>query len=256
VSILRRIKALVRPRGARGVKIAKASARAKAVQQILGRSLSLEKRTKQITDEIRSRMAADTSPFPETAFPKYSTVGEHFCKASSGDSKLALLSALVRLHEAKSILEVGTGYGLSALTMALSQRVPQLSTIDYFEPQATIGAANILANSSQIECIKAPKEEALPRLANGDRRFDFVFHDGGHDGDAYVSDFEVILPCLEKGSIYIIDDIGWDDGSKRQFTRARSRRTCREGWLELLRHSRVDGALEFEGRTGILLLTK
>ena len=189
------------------------------------------------------------------ADPVYPTIALHFAKASSGDAKLALLQQLVGYRGAKHVLELGTAYGLSSIAMAKTKERPQIVSIEFAEPQATLGPENLrTVDVDSVECIHADKIEALPRLAAEGRRFDFVFHDGGHTGDFYVSDFALIAPMLEPESIYVIDDIIWDDRPEiRALTEPRSRRTCFEGWQELLTDPKVDGALVINRNVGILL---
>jgi predicted O-methyltransferase YrrM len=183
-------------------------------------------------------------------------VARHFAGASSGEAKLALLQQLSRVRPATAILEIGTAYGLSAIAMALAPERPRVTTIDFFEPQASIGPANIKSiGLSNVECVTENKLAALPRLAGEGRHFDFVFHDGGHAGDWYISDFETIVPMLEPHSIYVIDDITWDSRPHmRELTKSHSKRTCFEGWQELLKDPRVEGAVVANHSIGILLL--
>ncbi|HWT11290.1 MAG TPA: class I SAM-dependent methyltransferase [Allosphingosinicella sp.] len=235
------------------VTVAKDSARARDLSALLSGRLTLDPGIKSVVDQVRARAAADTTPYPPEAYGGYATIGEHAAAASSRDPKLALLEALVRRRAAGSILEIGTAYGLSAVTMALAQGSPNVVTIDFFEPQASVGPKNIASVTGGVQCIKERKEEALPRLHREGRKFDLVFHDGGHTGDGYVQDFDTIHPMLTPQSIYIIDDIAWDEGERRGFTSDKSRRTCREGWEELLRDPRVEGAVVANRSVGILL---
>lgn len=236
------------------VELAKSSPRTAALAELLADPGPLDVRIAAAVAAVRERLERDATPRRASSFGPYATVGEHFSAASSKDAKLAMLEAIVRFQDAGSILEIGTAYGISAIAMALAQREPRLVTIEAFEPQATIGAANIRSVTSGVECVNERKETALPRLAAEGRRFDLVFHDGGHTGDAYVEDFATIRTMLEPASIYMIDDIAWDEGRKRAATGETSRRTCLEGWQELVADPNVEGALVCNKNLGILLI--
>ena len=237
----------------RKIKIVKPSDRVEELATTLRSPRSLSAGTRQQVRTIAAQMRANTTPH---AGDRYGTVAEHFAGASSNEAKLALLEQLVVYRGAKSVLEIGTAYGLSAITMASSGNKPTVVTIDFFEPQATLGPRNIRsAGADNVECVTEDKATALPRLAQEGRRFDFVFHDGGHAGDQYVQDFEAILPMLEPQSLYVVDDIAWDDSPAiRERTRQHSERTCFEGWQELLRHPQVKGAITVGESVGVLVI--
>ena len=234
------------------IRIVKQSPDIVAVAEVLRTKARLSRLIRARMNSIRAAMLADDSPYPKNTYGDHQTVGEHFLAASSGYDKLSVLETLVRWKDAKSVLEVGTAYGLSAITLAMAQKEANVWTIEAFEPQATIGPQNISAAVRGVTCITERKESALPRLCEEGRRFDFVYHDGGHSGDDYVRDFHTILPMLEPGSLYIIDDIAWDDDRHRLFTQTRSRRTCREGWNEVMEDSQVKGALVYAMGTDLV----
>lgn len=251
MSFLRKLWRSLRARSRR-IEVVKSSDRAERLAARLQASVALSAEARRAVEDVSARMRLRRDPHPDA---RYAAVADHFAGSSSGERKLALLQQLVAYDGAGSILELGTAYGLSSIAMSLMEHRPKIVTIDFFEPQASIGPENLRSvGADTVECIKQDKVEALPRLAAEGRRFDFVFHDGGHTGDWYVSDFATIYPMLEKGSLYVIDDIAWDRVPEiRKMTESMSRRTCFEGWQELLGDERVDGAVVINGNVGILL---
>ena len=253
MSVLRSVIAALPWKARPSATVVKPSPRASSAAALLNSRIALDPATKRAVDDIRKRMAGDVTPYSGN-YGSFGTVGEHFVAASSNDHKLAMLQALVRQRGARSVLEIGTAYGISAVALAMARDGMHVTTIEGFEPQATIGPRNIASVVEGVECLPARKEEAFPRLAAGDRRFDLVFHDGGHLGDAYVDDFEAIHPILSREAVYVIDDAFHDDTPKRrEFSSSRSRRTCREAWEELVADDRVEGALVCGKTVGILL---
>ena len=87
------------------------------------------------------------------------------------------------------------------------------------------------------------------RATSSSETFDFLFHDGGHSGDDYVSDYQQTSAMLRSGAVMIIDDIRLDDGSAKQ-----GMRSCYEGWLEIVRSDRVTFAAEIDTDIGIVRL--
>jgi predicted O-methyltransferase YrrM len=251
MNLLRRIWRRLRARP-RDVEVVKPSARAERLAALLRGNASLGADARRAVEQVTASMNRRSDPHPD---PRYGTVARHFAGSSSGEPKLALLQQLIGYRGARSVLEVGTAYGLSSIAIATSKQRPSVVTIDFPEPQASIGPENLRSvGATNVECIKQDKVEALPRLAAEGRKFDFVFHDGGHTGDWYVSDFATIAPMLEPESVYVIDDIAWDRTPEiRAITQPKSRRTCFEGWQELLADPKVDGAVVINGNVGILL---
>jgi predicted O-methyltransferase YrrM len=230
-------------------RIVKPSAEAVALSWAL-RTPNLDPKILAAVNVIRERMRVDSTPWVQS-YGGFRTVGEHFSAASSRDENLAMLQALVRHRRAMSVLEIGAAYGVSGTAIVMAQERAGLVTIEGFEPQATFARQNL--PSTGIEIVKAEKDEAIAGLASEDRRFDLVFHDGGHAGDYYVNDFNAIYPMLARPATFIVDNIYHDDGARREVTRPLSRRTCREGWEELVADPRVSGAVVYRNSVGILL---
>jgi predicted O-methyltransferase YrrM len=250
LSLLSSVKKMIRGESA-SCEVVKPSARASRLHRLLSEPLSLSPEIGDAIDRITAEMMKRSDPHPSE---RYETVAEHFAGASSTRRKLAVWEALVREQRPRSILELGTAYGLSAVTMAMAQERPRIVTIDFFEPQASIGPENIRTIVPEgVRCITKDKNLALPELAAAGERFDYVFHDGGHTGDYYVKDFHTIMPMVEPASTYIIDDIAWDKTPEIRKYTSESRRTCYEGWLEVVDDERVEGAMVWKS-VGILLL--
>lgn len=199
---------------------------------------------------LDQRMAAKTDLHRNAKVP----VVEHYKAASSRGRKAALLERLVRYQRAKSILEVGTAYGASGMALALSQEEPPLVTIEFSPNQGEIGRANLLAEVPEAECIFENEVTAIPRLVAEGRRFDFVFHDAAHRGDSYIRAYEALLPALEPGALFALDDIQWDDKPKNRSKTAVSPITCRQAWEQIVARDEVNGGLLVNGRIGVLLL--
>ena len=246
-----KFQSMTRLRSPTPVVVVRSSPGAARIAGAMTRIPGLDKDTLAVLASVTAEVSRNLEPYPE---PHYPTVAAHFSSASSSLPKLSMLSALVRLSRAKSILEIGTGYGLSAIAMAKAQTRPGLLTIDQYEPQVTISRKHLAAifPDDNVKLVAGDKRDIVPRLARDGRRFDLIFHDGGHDGDAYVRDFEALLPTLNAGGLFLIDDIRWDDEPTRRARTPHSRRTCYEGWREVASHNRVLGAVEIGGRLGIL----
>jgi predicted O-methyltransferase YrrM len=246
-------KRLVAPLSAPPIVVVKSSSAATRIANATRNVPQLDQDTTAALDTVAAHVGQIGDPYPE---PIYGTVADHFAASSSSRPRLALLAHLVKMVDAKSILEIGTAYGMSAIAMAKAQEKPALITVDGFEPQISISRRLFRATfpDGGVEQIAGDKSEVIARLVRDGRRFDFVLHDGGHDGDAYVRDFADMLPSLTRNSLLLIDDIDWDCTPEVRARTSHSRRTCYEGWREVAQHDRVEGAIEIRRKLGIVLV--
>ncbi len=93
-------------------------------------------------------------------------------------------------------------------------------------------------------------EEALAPAAARMAPVDFIFHDGGHSGDAYVRDFQAVVEALAPGGVVIFDDIRWN-----QPLDPRVDPRCYEGWREVAAHPRVERAVEIGNELGMVMVS-
>ena len=106
------------------------------------------------------------------------------------------LNMLVKISNAKSILEVGTSNGYSGLWFldALKTTKGHLTTIEYYDKRQSIARANF------DRCGFAGMYTPL-----SDKRFDFVFIDANKR--EYVKNFELIKPHLLPNAIIAADNV-------------------------------------------------
>lgn len=126
-------------------------------------------------------------------------------KMMSGHMLGTFLRMLVGISQAKSVLEIGTFTGYSALSMAME--LPEDGTITTLDndPEATKIAQHYWAQShlgKQIELRLGPALETLEEL---DGPFDFVFIDA--DKTEYKAYWEAVLPKVSSKGIIVVDNV-------------------------------------------------
>lgn len=122
------------------------------------------------------------------------------------------MQLLLRILNAKNVLELGTFTGYSALAMALA--LPddgRLITCD-INTESTDRAISFWKKAAQdhkIECRIAPALETLHQLINDGRthQFDFIFIDA--DKTNYLNYYELALQLIRKNGIIAIDNVLW-----------------------------------------------
>lgn len=128
------------------------------------------------------------------------------------------LKAVAEYATSKKVLEIGTGRGTGAYSMALADCVEMITTLDivpFTQKQHTaIGYENAFASNSDLNyLIPYPEKSKIEfRLAPGFEReveYDLAFIDGDHTNESVVrNDFEMCKHVLDNGGIIIWDDYG------------------------------------------------
>ena len=122
----------------------------------------------------------------------------------------AFLRMIVAVSRARSILEIGTFTGYSALSMASA--LPDdgtLVTCD-IDPVATAVARRYFAEAGYTDRITlrmGPGLDTIRQLAADGRRVDLVFIDA--DKDNYVNYWDAVLPLLPVGGLIVADNTLW-----------------------------------------------
>ena len=177
-------------------------------------------------------------------FSFQSTIKSEFKRAAITPKKGELLHLITQFIAPKSILELGTNLGLSALYMGLSSHksITELSTIEGCKD------LSVFANEFLTDRLKDFKvlsynglfNEVLPQILKEEHPIDLVYNDGDHRSQSIIEYFEIILPYLHQNSAFILDDIYWNEDMNN-------------GWKQLCNHPKVTLSLDlFE--LGILFI--
>ena len=117
------------------------------------------------------------------------------------------LGFLVRMRQARRILELGTFTGYSSICMALE--LPEgghITTCDVNEETTEI-ARRYAAEAGVIDRIDYRLGPAAETIAELDGPFDLVFIDADKDG--YVDYYEAALPKVADDGVIIADNVLW-----------------------------------------------
>ena len=126
---------------------------------------------------------------------------------TTGRLEAGLLKLLARLMGARSILEIGTFGGYSALTMA--EALPQEGTLVTCDedPVAIAFARKYFSQSPHGKKITLLEGPALESLKTLEGPFDMAFIDA--DKENYSNYYEMILPMIRKGGLIAVDNVLW-----------------------------------------------
>ena len=117
------------------------------------------------------------------------------------------MQLLIKINNAKKILEVGTFTGYSALSMALATKDDGLVTcLD--KNEKTSEKAKYFFNKAKLDdkvmTIFGPALDSLKKFAHDKKIFDLVFIDANKKN--YIKYFNISLDIIKKKGIIIIDN--------------------------------------------------
>jgi caffeoyl-CoA O-methyltransferase len=150
-----------------------------------------------------------TTPEP----PRFATLAEETRSATKAPTMMVgtlegrLLAALVAMLRPRSVLEIGTFTGYSALSMA--EALPadgRIVSCDISEEHLAIARRHIAASpyAGVIEIRSGPALESIATLPGP---FDLVFIDA--DKTSYSAYFEATLPKLAPDGVILVDNVLW-----------------------------------------------
>lgn len=117
------------------------------------------------------------------------------------------LGVLVRLRQAKRILEIGTFTGYSSISMALAiEPGGRIVTCDVDEETTAI-ARRYAEEAGVLDRIEYRTAPALESIAELDGEYDLIFIDA--DKPNYLNYYEATLPKLARNGLMVLDNTLW-----------------------------------------------
>ena len=149
-------------------------------------------------------------------------------KRSSSTVKYSrLLYRLVKHFEPKTIIELGTSFGISTMYQALAAEKNKVITIEGSIEICEIAKKNFKRlGLRNIEIVNDTFDNALPLVLEKIDKLDYVFFDGNHRKEATIKYFELCLEKVQQETIFIFDDIHWS-------------KEMEETWAYIQNHSKV-----------------
>lgn len=147
----------------------------------------------------------------------YPRVHEVFCemekRAEGSDVKIVgplvgrFLSQICLLRAPRSIFEMGSGFGYSALWFSLFLGDGGVVTCTDWLSENAEAARGYFTRAGQIRKLRFVCGDALDVLANSDRKFDMIFND--IDKENYPRVIELAREKLNPGGMLITDNVLW-----------------------------------------------
>jgi predicted O-methyltransferase YrrM len=121
-----------------------------------------------------------------------------------------LFFRIAKYYDAKTIVELGTSFGISTSYLASANSDSQVFTFEGAKNIAKIAAESFESlQLKNIELIEGDFKKTLPLIENRIEKVDLLFVDGNHRKDPTLEYFNFFLSKARNNSIFIFDDIHW-----------------------------------------------
>lgn len=137
------------------------------------------------------------------------------CKQSVSPRFGQMLYNLCVWMNSKSVLEIGTSIGVSAMYLASACEMGKVITLEGEEKRIAIAKSSIdCLELNNVEFLQGNFEQTLPLTLENIAKLDFVFFDGNHSKEATLNYFKLCLNKVHENSVFVFDDIRWSNEMK------------------------------------------
>ena len=121
-----------------------------------------------------------------------------------------LLFRIAKYYDAKTIVELGTSFGITTSYLASSNADSKIFTFEGAKNIAKIAKENFEnLQLKNIEMVEGSFEKTLSLIEKKIEKIDLLFVDGNHRKDPTLEYFHFFLSKATNNSIFIFDDIHW-----------------------------------------------
>ena len=134
----------------------------------------------------------------------------------TSSSTSQLLVRLIKYYNVKSLIELGTSFGLNSMYLAIDPSCT-LTTFEGCPSTLNIARKNFdLLGYTNIKAIEGNIDEMLPQhLAAMTGKIDFAYLDANHQYAPTLNYFEWLYQKAHKNTVMVFDDIHWSDEMSR-----------------------------------------
>jgi predicted O-methyltransferase YrrM len=121
-----------------------------------------------------------------------------------------LLFRMVQFYNKKTVLELGTSFGITTAYLASAKNNPTLTSMEGSQNIANIAQQSFDGlQLENINIIKGDFEKTLAPFLDNTKTIDFAFLDGNHRKIPTLKYFKQILQKSSDETIFVFDDIHW-----------------------------------------------
>ncbi|MEQ8908101.1 MAG: class I SAM-dependent methyltransferase [Vicingaceae bacterium] len=140
----------------------------------------------------------------------FKTIRQITKQSAKSPKHAQLLFRLAYHFKPKTILELGTSFGISTAYLAKACPESKIISIEGSHEIAKVAEVNLeKLNVHNVKQIIGNFDSELTAAAQELKQLDFVFFDGNHRKTPTLSYFKECLELANEGSIFVFDDIHW-----------------------------------------------
>jgi predicted O-methyltransferase YrrM len=154
-----------------------------------------------------------------------------------------LLMSLVKAYAPDTVVELGTGVGISTAYLAAGMvgRDSRIVTLEGSDALVELAQQNLnLLALRNVEVVLGRFQDTLERVMRREVPVDMMFFDGHHEGTATLNYFTRALPYLSARAVLIFRGIMRNEAMQ-------------SAWQEIMTHDRVDVAVDM-AYTGVCIV--
>jgi predicted O-methyltransferase YrrM len=138
-----------------------------------------------------------------------------------------LIFRVANYYKPKTIIELGTSFGITSCYMACATQKPEIFTLEGSREIARIAQKNFAKLHLQnIHLIQGSFDDTFLNTLNKIEKVDLAFVDGNHRKEPTLQYFFALIKKASAGTVFIFDDIHWSAEME-------------EAWAEIQQHPAV-----------------
>ncbi|MFW5777952.1 MAG: O-methyltransferase [Bacteroidota bacterium] len=120
-----------------------------------------------------------------------------------------LFFRMIRYFECEYLLEMGTSLGITTSYLALANPNAKIDTLEGAEPIAQMAKKWFSNAKLKNTSLHAGEFGEILGSVIADKKYDFIFMDGDHQGEKAWHYFHQLLKHISNDGVLVIDDIRW-----------------------------------------------
>ena len=126
-----------------------------------------------------------------------------------GPDQGKFLYLLMKIINPKSILEIGSYFGYSAVWLARGLQDGKLTCVERSGKQCALIKENLKQAGLEADVIESPGLDAMQKFIDQGKKFDVIFIDA--DKKNYPNYFKLANDLLESGGVLLVDNCIWGE---------------------------------------------
>ena len=190
--------------------------------------VEIEDLRKELLADKRVLKIEDFGAGSRVATSKERSVSQVAQSALKSKKYAQLLYRLVKHYQPKTIIELGTSFGITTSYLAAANPSAQIITMEGGKAIAEIAAENFSKlQLKNIQLLQGNFDGLLPSAIHHLSLVDLVYIDGNHHYEPTMRYFHQLLAKIHNNSMLVFDDIHWSEEMERAWEEIKNQPSVR-----------------------------